>query len=344
MHATKVHTSLFFLDSSLRWNDVIFINAKHILIMQNNNEQKLKPHMIAFVDFMGTRETVKKEERKNQQKKNQLFELLLWVHNEVRKEGYYKTNISENGGGAECQPTVTSFSDNIVITIPISDDLKFGYHWDYALSSIQQLISMLFFRALENGFLIRGAIDVGELYHADHMVFGEALINAYEHERKAFYPRVILTDNCLAKRQDYQDNVLKELSLTMDLNILDFRNQTDLTWLEQTDVFKDFDGTLCMRFINKQMYGAYIITCCATNLPKDVQESYQKKLFDFDKCISNIEQIINNCNDSYLRKNWEWMNNYIKTEKNFFEIFKQHHPLIKQHKLEQQKKTSLITD
>jgi hypothetical protein len=307
--------------------------------MQNKNEQKLKPHMIAFVDFMGTRDTVKKEE-----KKNQLFELLLWVHNEMRNEGYFKAGIE--GNGCTIQAKVTSFSDNIVITIPISNDVTLGSDWNLALDHIQDIIFQLFLKASENNFLIRGAIDIGDLYHEKHMVFGNALINAYEHEQKAFYPRIILTDNCLAKRQDYMylndldPNVFAHI---LELKILDFRNlPASLGLLERVSTFKDFDGTICMRFIPNNMHINYL-ACYVANLPKDVKDMYRKGLLDFNKCIRNIEQNINNCNDSYLRKNWEWMNNYIQIEKSFFEIFKQHESLIQEH-LQQQKETSIITD
>lgn len=44
------------------------------------------------------------------------------------------------------------------------------------------------------GFFVRGAIVRGPLYHDDHMIFGSALVRAFQFEsRIARFPRIIIT-------------------------------------------------------------------------------------------------------------------------------------------------------
>ena len=58
---------------------------------------------------------------------------------------------------------------------------------------------------LHMGFLTRGAIVVGDLYHRDNIIFGPALVEAHTIEsREAFYPRVIVSRTAL---EDLADEV-----------------------------------------------------------------------------------------------------------------------------------------
>jgi hypothetical protein len=62
------------------------------------------------------------------------------------------------------------------------------------LSILIDTIQHLFLGALENGYFIRGAICRGFLYHDNQMVFGEALVRAYDLETSvANYPRIVIT-------------------------------------------------------------------------------------------------------------------------------------------------------
>lgn len=81
-------------------------------------------------------------------------------------------------------PQVTQFSD--CLTISTRDD----YAGKSQLISILQSLSI---SLMHQGFLLRGGISIGELYHRESMVFGSAFLNAYELEnRSSIYPRIIL--------------------------------------------------------------------------------------------------------------------------------------------------------
>jgi hypothetical protein len=62
---------------------------------------------------------------------------------------------------------------------------------------------------LHMGFLTRGAIVHGDLYHRDNMIFGPALNRAYEIESKeAFYPRIIVPQDVLEFLDEEEDGLI----------------------------------------------------------------------------------------------------------------------------------------
>jgi hypothetical protein len=63
------------------------------------------------------------------------------------------------------------------------------------LSQFSNLLTEIAAKALHIGFLIRGGATIGKLYHAQGVIFGEALIEAYKIEsRTAIYPRIVLSN------------------------------------------------------------------------------------------------------------------------------------------------------
>lgn len=61
------------------------------------------------------------------------------------------------------------------------------------------------------GLLIRGGLTVGELYHDENIVYGPAMIRAYEMENKmAIYPRIIVDMKAFAQYcSNYIDDSVK---------------------------------------------------------------------------------------------------------------------------------------
>lgn len=107
-------------------------------------------------------------------------------------------------------------------------------HTPEGLSSLCAALTNLTTKLLHDGYFIRGAICKGLLYHDEHMVFGEALLNAYalEHEVVRF-PRIMLTRDVVqdirqhlgkdhpsfirqADDGPYYLHVLRRLELTVD--------------------------------------------------------------------------------------------------------------------------------
>jgi hypothetical protein len=80
-----------------------------------------------------------------------------------------------------------AFSDHFVFSLPAS----FG-------SRILNIASQLIIELLRTGFLVRGAVAVGSLYHKDNITFGPALLEAVKIEEvEAFYPRILVSDTVI---------------------------------------------------------------------------------------------------------------------------------------------------
>lgn len=138
---------------------------------------------VAFLDILGFREHVKRSQKPDH------FPTLLAALRRVRSVGdTWSTLVGQEGvPPEELDFRSHTFSDSIV------------------LSGRGKMVAPLFFAVaylamalLKDGIYFRGGISVGALYHDESIVFGPALIEAYELESKAAkYPRVLLTDSAL---------------------------------------------------------------------------------------------------------------------------------------------------
>jgi hypothetical protein len=81
----------------------------------------------------------------------------------------------------------------------------------HMLMSLQELA----IRLLADGFFVRGAVVKGNLYHDNKMVFGEALVRAFQFEQRvARYPRIVITSevandvaSALLSSREYSDDL-----------------------------------------------------------------------------------------------------------------------------------------
>jgi hypothetical protein len=92
-----------------------------------------------------------------------------------------------------------AFSDNYVLSMP-------------AEFAIRILLSAaaLRIKLLQLGFLTRGGVTVGQMYHIDNVVFGPALIEAVALEKEAHYPRLLCSDGLLAHVADAERYVIED--------------------------------------------------------------------------------------------------------------------------------------
>ncbi|TQQ84249.1 hypothetical protein EXD82_07910 [Peptacetobacter hominis] len=140
----------------------------------NNNTVVYSNRVVAFIDILGFKNLVS-----NPTNQNKIFSLMQYLKSEKNRN--YKTEYSLSDLGRE----ITIFSDSIVI----SYDLSFKGQIFYILLDI-----IHFQLDIANmGILLRGGVSIGSLYHNKEIVFGPAMINAYNLESKnAIYPRIIL--------------------------------------------------------------------------------------------------------------------------------------------------------
>lgn len=92
------------------------------------------------------------------------------------------------------------FSDSFAVSAPIAHS-----------QIVFKILSFASDNLLHKGFLVRGGVTIGKLYHRDGVIFGPALLEAVKLEgHDAVYPRLLCSGklvehlNCF----DYKDNVV----------------------------------------------------------------------------------------------------------------------------------------
>ena len=145
--------------------------------------------VLCFVDILGFRSEIQQTFDKQGQdvasRIKNLADAFLFIHELLDID-----KPDENRGRA-----VTQFSDSIVISFPIKE--RSEVFW--TLNELLGVQVSLIWR----GMLSRGAVVEGKVLHTDKMIFGPALVEAYDLESKAaLFPRIILGDSLLevAKR------------------------------------------------------------------------------------------------------------------------------------------------
>lgn len=139
---------------------------------------------ILFIDLLGTKIIVGKTVEDNDLL-DKISGVLMYVKNSLIRlvEDY----SSDDNYKVDCY--TTHFSDSYVLSIKIDEDqlLKISSAW---LFSIQTIV-MEFMRI---GILVRGGVTYGKLIHNENILFGPAMVEAYDLENKmAVYPRVIFS-------------------------------------------------------------------------------------------------------------------------------------------------------
>lgn len=144
-------------------------------------------HLVAFVDFLGFQEALAEGGRADS-----ILELLTTISG---FQGDFQSQQvpAENGQTFNIRPAIAAFSDNIVISYPLERLVGQNLDVGIAIIFLQTLISYIAWKAFNARLLIRGGVAVGQAFHKNGVVFGPALVEAYETERKlAIYPRIAL--------------------------------------------------------------------------------------------------------------------------------------------------------
>ncbi len=132
---------------------------------------RYEERLILFIDFLGFKEIVETT-ASDPAALGQLIAAL----NEIGSMGDMPAASSQR---------VTQFSDSVVLSCAINEES--GAFW--MINEIALTVISLVFR----GFLLRGAVTVGQLYHEGRHVVGPAMVAAVEMESKvACFPRVVV--------------------------------------------------------------------------------------------------------------------------------------------------------
>lgn len=150
-----------------------------------DQEIKYEKRIVLYLDILGFKNAVN-ESVTDEEKFKKIYKALNNIYSDRIKN--YKGPLN----GVDYGTHISVFSDNIVMSDP--------YDREGSLYSFIYSTYWLINEILWDGFLVRGAITIGDLYHDDKVVFGPALNKAYEMESKmAIYPRVIISASDLTE-------------------------------------------------------------------------------------------------------------------------------------------------
>ena len=132
-------------------------------------------HCVAYLDILGGKNKICAD------KDNTFLNVLNMFFQDAVKE----TNLSFR------KETIFTkiFSDNILLSMEIENNDNQAKE---KFSSFLNLTANVVLEVLRYGFLMRGAITIGDFFHNDILVYGKALVDAVEMEEKiAIFPRII---------------------------------------------------------------------------------------------------------------------------------------------------------
>ena len=133
--------------------------------------------VIAFLDILGGKEIINKDADES------LNLVYTCYKNSIQR---YKEMASSLFPLSQ----INIFSDNISISCPVKDDFENLYDCIISVFSSCMVLTLQF---LANGILVRGGMIIGYCFADDFMVWGKALVRAYEIESTiAIYPRIVI--------------------------------------------------------------------------------------------------------------------------------------------------------
>ncbi len=146
---------------------------------------KYENRVVAFLDILGWGNAIKNSLEGDE--KTQNLGVLL---NSLRNFSQSIENTSKMTGDdrkSPGDPQITHFSDCIVLSVSAER---------FAEDMLLPHLSFILMSMISSGFLVRGAVTSGLLYHDGSLIYGPALIRAYKLEDKiSVNPRIILDKN-----------------------------------------------------------------------------------------------------------------------------------------------------
>jgi len=193
------------------------------LMKESFNEIITENYIIAYIDILGTKDTINSDASDNH---------LKALHDLYNKT---LTNIYAIKHQLALEDIkIKIFSDNIIFALKVNKTLKKETIIEY-LSNIVYMLRFFQLYTLLSGHAIRGCVTFGKLFINDVFTYGKGLLTAYKMEENlAIFPRILVDQNLL---QDIEYNK----SITMYLK-------------------KDFDGIYFIDFFEPLFSGTCDLT------------------------------------------------------------------------------------
>jgi len=149
--------------------------------------------VVAFIDLLGTSEAIKNDVN------NTNLNTMNYILQTAFEMCYECSDKPDN-------IQVKAFSDNIVFSIEISDELT-KLEQMKKVHDLIEICAYFQLAAFGMGITLRGGITIGDYFCNDIFVWGKALLRAYTLENKvAIYPRIVFDKNVIDYLPDCDDN------------------------------------------------------------------------------------------------------------------------------------------
>jgi hypothetical protein len=182
---------------------------------------KYQNRVCLFLDILGFSEHVKQTTDKEG---NEITKKVLEIGNLLQLLPIKMRSF----GDSSTDRQITQFSDSIVVSFQLTDKNAFIRLLDDIMKIVVNFVL--------KGYLVRGGITYGKLLHQNNIVFGPAMIAAYELESKiAIYPRII-----------FDKELVVELIRNGDIGLKELFNDE----IESSNFWKeDFDGKYYLNYL-----------------------------------------------------------------------------------------------
>jgi hypothetical protein len=203
--------------------------------------EQYENRLVAYIDILGWKEA------SDTLGPAQLIRALDLIHEHPRQfseaERRKLLEFGEKPGVTWINPMrlrvrAAAFSDDVVVSEPAA--------YGCGIFTIRRMCV----RLLELGFLSRGGVSLGQLYHDDNVVFGPALNRAVEIEQSASFPRIVCDTpvvELLKQNPDFSHEVIQDdVDGKYVVNIFRpaFRKAPSYIWRQVLDSHYRFDDLL----------------------------------------------------------------------------------------------------
>lgn len=113
----------------------------------------------------------------------------------------------------EVKPRYIFISDSLIVSAPLrhgNENVADG------LAIVIVKTIQIAQRIMELGYLIRGGISVGSVWHQDQNIFGSGYIDAFQTEQRAVHPRVMLSRQAAAELWNDPKQIARSLCIGND--------------------------------------------------------------------------------------------------------------------------------
>lgn len=241
--------------------------------------KRYEDRVVAYIDVLGFKNQIKStiyENEENDQETQRIYEaysIIRSIWNLDSNDSIIKKTLKSK--------KVSIFSDSIVVSFKVTDQSGLFFMLLELMWLIMQLVSKKIF--------CRGAICYGKLYHTNKMIFGPALIEAYNTESKAaLYPRIVLDESVIRICAKYGMNKFSDEKKSIQELLA--KDTDGMYYIEYfSKVQSEFDNTIYDYVNYLKILRDIIVENITHDTPIDIRIKYLWMADKYNLVVNNIK-------------------------------------------------------